>query len=70
MGGDLLRGAAGTVTAVRPDRFLLGSDTWIPERWAAYGDIMAGYRGWLAQLPPAVAKQIAHGNARALFAGK
>jgi hypothetical protein len=51
-----------------PDRFLLGSDTWVPERWASYGEIMAGYRGWLAQLPPAVAKQIAHGNARALFA--
>lgn len=51
-----------------PERFLLGSDTWIPERWAAYGDIMAGYRGWLAQLPLAIAKQIAHGNARALFA--
>jgi hypothetical protein len=29
---------------------------------------MAGYRAWLAQLPPAMAKQIAHGNARALFA--
>jgi hypothetical protein len=53
-----------------PDRFLLGSDTWIPERWAGYGDIMAGYRAWLGQLPPAVAKQIAHGNAQALFAGK
>ena len=53
-----------------PDRFLLGSDTWIAERWAAYGDIMAGYRAWLGQLPPAVAKQIAHGNAQALFAGK
>lgn len=51
-----------------PDRFLLGSDTWVPERWAAYGEIMAGYRGWLAQLPQPVAKQIAHGNARALFA--
>jgi Amidohydrolase len=51
-----------------PDRFLLGSDTWVPERWAGYGEIMAGYRGWLAQLPPQVAKQIAHGNARALFA--
>ena len=24
-----------------PDRFLLGSDTWINERWASYGDIMA-----------------------------
>jgi hypothetical protein len=53
-----------------PDRFLLGSDTWVPERWASYGEIMAGYRGWLAQLPPAAAKQIAHGNARALFAEK
>jgi hypothetical protein len=30
---------------------------------------MAGYRGWLAQLPLQVAKQIAHGNARGLFAG-
>jgi hypothetical protein len=53
-----------------PDRFLLGSDTWVPERWARYGEIMAGYRGWLAQLPPAAAKQIAHGNARGLFAEK
>jgi hypothetical protein len=50
-----------------PDRFLLGSDTWVPERWASYGEIMAGYRAWLAQLPLPVAKQIAHGNARALF---
>lgn len=51
-----------------PDRFLVGSDTWISERWASYGDIMATYRAWLAQLPPDVAKQIAHGNARRLFA--
>jgi len=53
-----------------PDRFLLGSDTWVPERWAAYGEIMAGYRAWLAQLPPEAARQIAHGNARALFADR
>ena len=51
-----------------PDRFLLGSDTWISERWASYGSIMAEYRGWLKQLPPAIAKQIAHGNAKRLFA--
>ena len=42
-----------------PDRFLLGSDTWINERWQSYGDIMAGYRAWLAQLPPKIAAQIA-----------
>jgi hypothetical protein len=29
---------------------------------------MAGYRAWLEQLPPKVAAQIAHGNARSLFA--
>jgi hypothetical protein len=50
-----------------PDRFLLGSDTWVNERWASYGDIIAGYRQWLAQLPPEIAAKIAHGNARALF---
>ncbi|MEQ1649295.1 MAG: amidohydrolase family protein [Hyphomicrobiaceae bacterium] len=50
-----------------PNRFLLGSDTWINERWATYGDIIAGYRSWLAQLPPAIATKIAHGNARNLF---
>ena len=33
-----------------PDRFLLGSDTWVLERWASYGEIMASYRAWLAQL--------------------
>jgi hypothetical protein len=50
-----------------PDRFLIGSDTWINERWAAYGEIIEGYRRWLAELPPEVAAKIAHGNARTLF---
>jgi hypothetical protein len=50
-------------TGIYPDRFLLGSDTWVPERWASYGDTMDGYRAWLAQLPPPIARQIAHGNA-------
>ncbi|ODT18219.1 MAG: amidohydrolase [Hyphomicrobium sp. SCN 65-11] len=50
-----------------PNRFLIGSDTWINERWASYGEIIAGYRRWLAELPPEIAAKIAHGNARALF---
>jgi hypothetical protein len=50
-----------------PDRFVVGSDTWINERWTSYGEIMAGYRGWLAQLPPVVAKKIAHETAQSLF---
>ena len=45
-----------------------GSDTWVPERWASYGEIMAGYRAWLAQLSPVIAAQIANGNAKPLFA--
>lgn len=53
-----------------PDRFLLGSDTWVPERWASYGSTMAEYRAWLAQLPPDIAAKIANGNARRLFASK
>jgi len=51
-----------------PDRFVIGSDTWINERWARYGDIVAYYRGWLAQLPGDVAAKIAHGNGERLFA--
>ena len=49
------------------DRFLLGSDTWINERWFAYDGIMREYRGWLAQLPPQQAQRIASGNAERLF---
>jgi Amidohydrolase len=51
-------------------RFLLGSDTWINERWFGYDTIMKDYRGWLAQLPEDQAKRIAHGNAERLFAAK
>jgi predicted TIM-barrel fold metal-dependent hydrolase len=51
-----------------PERFLLGSDTWIDERWDQYEQIMGGYRPWLEQLPPGVARQIAWGNAVRLFA--
>ena len=47
-----------------------GSDTWVPERWQRYGEIMVDYRGWLAQLPPAVVRKIAYGSAHALFALK
>jgi hypothetical protein len=50
-----------------PDRFLLGSDTWINERWDSYGSIMADYRSWLAQLPQGVAEKIAFRNAEQLF---
>jgi hypothetical protein len=49
------------------DRFLIGSDTWINERWFSYDGIFKAYREWLAQLPPDQAKRIASGNAEKLF---
>jgi hypothetical protein len=52
------------------DRFLLGSDTWISERWFGYDTIMQNYRAWLAQLAADQARRIAHGNAERLFGGK
>ena len=50
-----------------PDRFTIGSDTWVPSRWARYGEIIEFDRGWLNGLPPDVARQIAYGNAVRLF---
>ena len=52
------------------ERFLIGSDTWINERWFGYDTIMQNYRAWLAQLPAAEARNIASGNARRLFGAR
>ena len=52
------------------ERFVIGSDTWINERWFGYDTIMRDYRAWLAQLPQDQAKRIAHGNAERLFGGR
>jgi Amidohydrolase len=52
------------------ERFLLGSDTWVNERWYEYGMIMKNYREWLAQLAPDQARRIAYGNAERLFGGR
>jgi predicted TIM-barrel fold metal-dependent hydrolase len=50
-----------------PDRFMIGTDTWAPQRWDELPDEMASARRWLAQLPRGVAEQIAHDNAKRLF---
>nr|WP_246294811.1 amidohydrolase family protein [Schlegelella koreensis] len=50
-----------------PDRFLVGSDTWINARWDDYEGLMRQARGWLGSLPPAVARRIAWDNGAALF---
>ena len=50
-----------------PDRFMLGTDTFVPERWHYVPDNAAFSRAWLADLPPDVAERIAWKNAEALF---
>jgi hypothetical protein len=69
-GGAKLSAEWRALFASHSDRFLLGSDTWINERWFAYDGIFKEYRAWLAQLPDDQAKRIAHGNAERLFGGK
>jgi hypothetical protein len=66
-GGGTLSSDWRDLFARHSDRFLLGSDTWINERWDSYADTMREYRGWLAQLPPDQARRIASGNAERLF---
>jgi hypothetical protein len=50
-----------------PDRFLIGTDTWVVSQWTRLPELMARVRGWLRQLPPDVAQQIAFANAEHLF---
>ena len=69
-GGGKLSADWRDLFARHSDRFVLGSDTWINERWFGYDTIMQTYRGWLAQLPDDQARRIAHGNAERLFGGK
>lgn len=50
-----------------PDRFMIGSDTWINQRWLYYDELMKAYRLWLGGLPPEVARQVAWNNGARLF---
>ena len=50
-----------------PARFLLGSDTWVNERWASYPQTMGNYRRLLGELPREVAERVAWRNAAELF---
>jgi hypothetical protein len=50
-----------------PQRFMVGTDTWIPSRWEALPGYLDDVRAWLRQLPRDLADQIAFGNAARLF---
>ena len=50
-----------------PERFVVGSDTWINARWDDYESLMQQARRWLGDLPPPVARRIAWDNGAGLF---
>jgi hypothetical protein len=52
-----------------PDRFMVGTDTFTPERWHYVAEHANWSRAWLAELPPDVAERIAWKNGEALFGG-
>lgn len=54
----------------KPDRFLVGTDTWVTSRWEAVRDATAAVQHWLRQLPREVAEQIAYKNGDELFPPK
>jgi hypothetical protein len=50
-----------------PDRFMLGTDSYVPERWHFIIEHARWARAWLADLPADVAERIAFRNGEALF---
>ena len=50
-----------------PDRFMVGTDTYTPERWYFVEEHASWSRGWLKSLPRALAEKIAWKNAEALL---
>jgi len=50
-----------------PDRFMVGTDTFTPERWYFIGEHAEWSREWLKDLPPALAERIAWKNGEAVI---
>jgi hypothetical protein len=53
-----------------PTRFMIGSDTWVNQRWLYYDELMNAYRAWLGDLPAESARRIAWDNGAGLFGFK
>jgi hypothetical protein len=65
--GGVLDPAWRTLFLRLPDRFLVGTDTWVTSRWDTLVDGMRDVQRWLAQLPRDVAERIAYRNGERLF---
>ncbi len=49
-----------------PDRFMVGTDTWVTSQWDRLPEIQTGIQAWLRQLPHEVGEQLAFKNAARL----
>ena len=56
-----------TLLLKHPTRFMIGSDTWVNQRWQYYEELMNSYRTWLGDLPPDIARKIGWSNGADLF---
>lgn len=65
--GGTLDAAWRTVFLRYPERFLMGTDTWVTSRWETLEAGMQAIRHWLGQLPHEVAEQLAYRNGERLF---
>jgi hypothetical protein len=52
-----------------PDRFMVGTDSYTPERWPYVVEHANWSRAWMKDLPPEVAERIAYRNGEAVFGG-
>jgi len=52
-----------------PDRFMIGSDTYITTRWDEYPGLIAEHRSWLKALPEKSQRMIGFENAERWFGG-
>lgn len=50
------------------DRFMVGTDTWVSDRWERMPEILDEVRVWLRQLPAEMAERLASANGERLFA--
>jgi hypothetical protein len=65
--GGSVDGAWRALFEAFPDRFMLGSDTFTPERWHFIGPHARSARQWLASLPAPLAEALAWRNAEKLL---
>jgi len=50
-----------------PERFMVGVDTYSPQRWKNFDSAVTLMRNWLAQLPAEIAERLSYENAAAVF---